>query len=52
MSKQAPLQAEAPPTFRTPEVPLSPLRLQVSLFAEFLPGPTRLVLWVAPLVLL
>lgn len=40
----------------TPEVPLSPrhapLLLQVSLFTEFLPGPTRLVLRVVPLVLL
>lgn len=40
----------------TSEVPLSPrdapLMLQVSLFAEFLPGPMRLVLRVAPLVLL
>lgn len=48
MSKQIVLRAEAAPTLMTPQVPLSPrdtpLRLQLSLFAEFLPGPTRLVL--------
>lgn len=56
ISKQILLRAEAAPTLMTPAVPLSPrdapLRLQISLLAEFLPGPTRLVLRVAPVVLL
>lgn len=56
MSKQILLWAEAAHTLMTPEVSLSPrdapLRLWISLFAEFLPGPMRLVLQVAPVVLL
>lgn len=56
MSEQILLQVEAAPTLMTPEVPLAPqdapLRLPISLFAEFLPGPTWLVLCVAPMVLL
>lgn len=58
MSKEIPLQAEAPPTFLTSEAPptpsprAAPLRLWISLSVKFLPGPMWLVLRVARLVLL
>lgn len=54
MSQQTLLQAEALPTLVTWEVPVcrrgTPLRLHVSLPAEFLPG-SRQVLRVAPLMI-
>lgn len=56
MSQQILLQAEAPPTFEISEALLAPrgapLMLRISVFAQFLPGPARLLLQVASAVLL